>query len=82
MNYLRNLDRRLIFLIMGLAVAIPILLRFVPPSQVTLMDQNVFNAIEDLPDGSVGPSLYCTVIVKRVDEKTRSKTSINDLLRD
>ena len=35
-----------------------------------------------LPDGSVGPSLYCSVIVKRVDEKTRSKTSINDLLRD
>ena len=35
-----------------------------------------------LPDGSIGPSLYCTVIVKRVDEKTRSKTSINDLLRD
>ena len=52
MNYLRNLDRRLIFLIMGLAVAIPILFRFVPPSQVTLMDQNVFDAIEDLPDGS------------------------------
>ena len=35
-----------------------------------------------LPDGSVGPSLYCAVIVKRVDEQTRSKTSINDLLRD
>ena len=35
-----------------------------------------------LPDGSVGPSLYCAVIVKRVDERTRSKTSINDLLRD
>ena len=35
-----------------------------------------------LPDGSTGPSLYCAVIVKRVDEKTRSKTSINDLLRD
>ena len=35
-----------------------------------------------LPDGSTGPSLYCTVIVKRVDEKTRSKTSINELLRD
>ena len=35
-----------------------------------------------LPDGSIGPSLYCTVIVKRVDEKTRSKTSINELLRD
>ncbi|NDF12590.1 MAG: 2,3,4,5-tetrahydropyridine-2,6-dicarboxylate N-succinyltransferase [Proteobacteria bacterium] len=28
------------------------------------------------------PSLYCAVIVKRVDEKTRSKTSINELLRD
>ena len=29
-----------------------------------------------------GPGLYCAVIVKKVDEKTRSKTSINDLLRD
>ena len=29
-----------------------------------------------------GPSLYCAVIVKTVDEKTRNKTSINDLLRD
>ncbi len=35
-----------------------------------------------LPDGSPGPSLYCAVIVKRVDERTRSKTSINELLRD
>ena len=35
-----------------------------------------------LPNGQPGPSLYCAVIVKRVDEKTRSKTSINDLLRD
>lgn len=35
-----------------------------------------------LPDGSPGPSLYCGVIVKRVDEKTRAKTSINDLLRE
>ena len=35
-----------------------------------------------LPNGEPGPSLYCAVIVKRVDEKTRSKTSINDLLRD
>ena len=35
-----------------------------------------------LPDGTPGPSLYCAVIVKRVDSKTRSKTSINDLLRD
>ena len=35
-----------------------------------------------LPDGSPGPSLACAVIVKRVDEQTRAKTSINDLLRD
>jgi 2,3,4,5-tetrahydropyridine-2-carboxylate N-succinyltransferase len=35
-----------------------------------------------LPDGSPGPSLYCAVIVKTVDEQTRAKTSINDLLRD
>ena len=35
-----------------------------------------------LPDGSPGPSLYCAVIVKRVDEKTRSKVSINELLRE
>jgi 2,3,4,5-tetrahydropyridine-2-carboxylate N-succinyltransferase len=33
-------------------------------------------------DGAAGPSLYCAVIVKRVDEKTRAKTSINELLRD
>tara|TARA_R110002095_G_scaffold197598_1_gene176866 strand:- start:11810 stop:12655 length:846 start_codon:yes stop_codon:yes gene_type:complete len=35
-----------------------------------------------LPNGSPGPSLYCAVIVKTVDAQTRSKTSINDLLRD
>ena len=35
-----------------------------------------------LPDGTPGPSLYCAVIVKTVDAQTRSKTSINDLLRD
>ncbi|MFO1105239.1 MAG: 2,3,4,5-tetrahydropyridine-2,6-dicarboxylate N-succinyltransferase [Amaricoccus sp.] len=34
------------------------------------------------PDGTPGPSLYCAVIVKRVDERTRSKTGINELLRD
>ena len=33
-------------------------------------------------NGEPGPSLYCAVIVKRVDEKTRAKTSINELLRD
>lgn len=35
-----------------------------------------------LPDGTPGPNLACAVIVKRVDERTRSKTSVNDLLRD
>ena len=34
------------------------------------------------PNGEPGPSLYCAVIVKTVDEKTRSKTGINELLRD
>ena len=37
---------------------------------------------KNVPGENWGPSLYCAVIVKRVDEKTRSKTSINELLRD
>ena len=35
-----------------------------------------------LADGTPGPNLACAVIIKRVDEKTRAKTSINELLRD
>jgi 2,3,4,5-tetrahydropyridine-2-carboxylate N-succinyltransferase len=35
-----------------------------------------------LPNGAAGPSLYCAVIVKTVDAQTRSKTGINELLRD
>jgi 2,3,4,5-tetrahydropyridine-2-carboxylate N-succinyltransferase len=35
-----------------------------------------------LPDGAPGPALYCAVIVKTVDAQTRSKTAINELLRD
>jgi 2,3,4,5-tetrahydropyridine-2-carboxylate N-succinyltransferase len=35
-----------------------------------------------LPQGAEQPSLHCAVIVKRVDARTRAKTSINDLLRD
>jgi 2,3,4,5-tetrahydropyridine-2-carboxylate N-succinyltransferase len=35
-----------------------------------------------LPDPNGGPSLACAVIVKRVDAQTRSKTGINELLRD
>ncbi len=34
------------------------------------------------PDGTPGPALYCAVIVKQVDAQTRSKTGINELLRD
>lgn len=37
---------------------------------------------DPMPNGSPGPSLSCAVIVKRVDEQTRSKTSVNELLRD
>ena len=51
----------------------------VPPYSV-VVSGNV--AGKPLPNGSPGPSLYCAVIVKRVDAQTRSKTSINDLLRD
>jgi 2,3,4,5-tetrahydropyridine-2-carboxylate N-succinyltransferase len=35
-----------------------------------------------LPNGAPGPSLYCAVIVKTVDARTREKTAINELLRD
>jgi 2,3,4,5-tetrahydropyridine-2-carboxylate N-succinyltransferase len=50
----------------------------VPPYSVV-----VAGALPGKPmgNGEPGPSLYCAVIVKRVDEKTRSKTSINELLR-
>lgn len=51
----------------------------IPPYSV-VVSGNI--AGKPLPDGSPGPSLYCAVIVKRVDAQTRSKTSINDLLRD
>lgn len=51
----------------------------VPPYSVV-----VAGALPGKPmgNGEPGPSLYCAVIVKRVDERTRSKTSINDLLRN
>ena len=39
-------------------------------------------ATKPLPNGQPAPSLACAVIVKRVDAKTRSKTGINELLRD
>jgi 2,3,4,5-tetrahydropyridine-2-carboxylate N-succinyltransferase len=52
---------------------------YVPPYSVVVSGSM---AGRPLPDGRPGPSLYCAVIVKRVDEQTRSKTSINELLRD
>ncbi|WOJ88829.1 2,3,4,5-tetrahydropyridine-2,6-dicarboxylate N-succinyltransferase [Methylocapsa polymorpha] len=52
---------------------------FVPPYSV-VVSGNLPG--KPLPDGSPGPSLYCAVIVKTVDAQTRTKTAINDLLRD
>ena len=52
---------------------------YVPPYSVVVSGSLPGKA---LPDGSPGPSLYCAVIVKTVDEQTRAKTAINDLLRD
>jgi 2,3,4,5-tetrahydropyridine-2-carboxylate N-succinyltransferase len=50
----------------------------VPPYSVVVPGSMPGKPIGNEP----GPSLYCAVIVKRVDEKTRAKTSINELLRD
>ena len=52
----------------------------VPPYSVVVAGS--LPAKKPLANGSPAPSLYCAVIVKTVDEQTRSKTSINDLLRD
>jgi 2,3,4,5-tetrahydropyridine-2,6-dicarboxylate N-succinyltransferase len=54
-------------------------LGFVPPYSV-VVSGNLPG--KPLPGGAPGPSLYCAVIVKTVDAKTRSKTSINELLRE
>ncbi len=51
----------------------------VPPYSVVVAGALAGKAF---PNGEAGPALYCAVIVKRVDEKTRSKTGINELLRD
>ncbi|WP_298951754.1 2,3,4,5-tetrahydropyridine-2,6-dicarboxylate N-succinyltransferase [uncultured Methylobacterium sp.] len=51
----------------------------VPPYSVVVSGTQ---AGKPLPDGTPGPSLYCAVIVKRVDAGTRAKTGINELLRD
>ena len=52
---------------------------FIPPYSV-VVSGNLPG--KPLPSGAPGPSLYCAVIVKTVDAQTRSKTAINELLRD
>ncbi|MBF0183946.1 MAG: 2,3,4,5-tetrahydropyridine-2,6-dicarboxylate N-succinyltransferase [Magnetococcales bacterium] len=52
---------------------------YVPPFSVVVPGSQPG---KPLPDGSPGPGLYCAVIVKTVDEQTRAKTAINELLRE
>ena len=52
----------------------------VPPYSVVVA--GTMPADKPMPNGKPGPNLYCAVIVKTVDEQTRSKTGINELLRD
>ena len=52
----------------------------VPPGNINDWTVNSFKPT--VKKNPTSPSLYCAVIVKKVDEKTRSKTSINELLRD
>ena len=52
----------------------------VPPYSVVVAGS--LPAAKPMGNGAPAPGLYCAVIVKRVDEKTRSKTGINELLRD
>ncbi|MEO5341249.1 MAG: 2,3,4,5-tetrahydropyridine-2,6-dicarboxylate N-succinyltransferase [Magnetococcus sp. MYC-9] len=54
-------------------------LGYVPPYSVVVSGTQPG---KPLPDGSPGPNLYCAVIVKTVDAQTRSKTAINELLRE
>jgi 2,3,4,5-tetrahydropyridine-2-carboxylate N-succinyltransferase len=51
----------------------------VPPYSVVVAGNRPATAV--MPGQNWGPSLYCAVIVKQVDAGTRSKTSVNDLLR-
>ena len=53
----------------------------VPPYSV-VVSGSMPGSKTELPNGKPAPNLYCAVIVKRVDEKTRAKVSINELLRD
>jgi 2,3,4,5-tetrahydropyridine-2,6-dicarboxylate N-succinyltransferase len=52
----------------------------VPPYSVVVAGSMPTSSL--MGNGQAAPNLYCAVIVKRVDEQTRSKTGINELLRD
>jgi 2,3,4,5-tetrahydropyridine-2-carboxylate N-succinyltransferase len=52
----------------------------VPPYSVVVAGSMPSSGV--MGNGAAAPNLYCAVIVKRVDEQTRSKTGINELLRD
>ena len=52
----------------------------VPPYSVVVAGSMPSSGV--MGNGQAAPNLYCAVIVKRVDERTRSKTGINELLRD
>jgi 2,3,4,5-tetrahydropyridine-2,6-dicarboxylate N-succinyltransferase len=53
----------------------------VPPYSVVVAG-SMPSGDKPMGNGMAAPNLYCAVIVKRVDERTRSKTAINELLRD
>jgi len=53
----------------------------VPPYSVVVAG-SMPGSSQAMGNGAVAPNLYCAVIVKTVDEQTRSKTGINELLRD
>lgn len=53
----------------------------VPPYSVVVAG-SMPSGNKPMANGMTAPNLYCAVIVKRVDERTRSKTAINELLRD
>ena len=67
-----------IFAIISLIWIYPIALVFINSFKKRVyISKDVFS----LPTGDTGLGLYCAVIVKRVDAKTRAKTAINELLR-
>ncbi len=52
------------------------------PAYSVVVSGSMPSSRDKMADGKPAPNLYCAVIVKKVDERTRAKTSINELLRD